>query len=294
MKNQNPKPTPTLARLGIIMVLALSLLGAKPATAPPADWPRLFRLGYVPVAGSDEPNDPFPLVGKYLSRELKIEVKMTPLENYLAVINGLRRRTLEGALLGPNAYVEAAEFGNLQPLVMELYYPGKRGYQSVLITRNGSDVRRLEDARGKVLAFTEPDSASGFLIPMLHFVRDLEVAPAGFASKVVFAGGHGAVAQGVFKNTYAVGATNEVDLARAVEELHLRMEDFRVLWTSPMIPGSPYCVRRDLPESLKSALSRALLNLKDAAVLKRLKIVGLAPVEDSEYNLIRELRKIHP
>ena len=177
---------------------------------------------------------------------------------------------------------------------MELYYPGRRGYQSVLITRRGSDIRRLEDARGKVLAFSDPDSTSGFLVPMLHFVRDLGVAPASFASKVVFAGSHGAVAKGVDEGRYAVGATNEVDLARAVEELHLKLTDFQILWTSQMIPGAPYGIRKDLPDSLKAAYRRALLNLKDPMILGKLKIVGLSPVKDSEYDIIRDLKKLNP
>jgi len=274
------------------MILVSSRLAAGPTQPPAPDWPPAFRLGYVPIGGSKDGQDPFQLMAKHLTGELGLPVKMVALENYLAVINGLKNRSLEGALLGPNAYIEAADLGGIEPAAMELYYPGHRGYQSVLITRQGSDIRRLEDAQGKILAFTDPDSASGFLVPMLHFVRDLGVAPAGFASQVVFAGSHGAVAKGVYEGRYAVGATNEVDLARAVRELNLKIADFRVLWTSQMIPGAPYCIRRDLPDSLKAAYRKALLNLKDPVLLDQLKIVGLSPVADSEYDIIRDLKKL--
>jgi phosphonate transport system substrate-binding protein len=78
-----------------------------------------------------------------------------------------------------------------------------------------------------------------------------------------------------------------------VDELHLRAEDFRVLWTSQMIPGTPYCVRKDLPPSLKSAFRQAFLNLKDEKILAALKISGFAPAADSEYQLIRDLRRLN-
>jgi len=281
------------ALLPVIVLLVSSLLAAGPAQPPPPDWPQVFRLGYVPIGTAKNGHDPFQLMGNYLTRELGIPVKMVALGNYLAVIHGLKNRSLEGALLGPNAYVEAAALTGIELAAMELYYPGHRGYQSVLITRKGSNLRRLEDARGKVLAFSDPDSTSGFLVPMLHFVRDLGVAPAGFASKVVFAGSHGAVAKGVFEGRYALGATNDVDLARAIAELNLQMTDFQVLWTSQMIPGAPYCIRKDLPDSLKAAYRRALFNLKDPMILDKLKIVGLSPVADSEYDIIRELKKLN-
>jgi phosphonate transport system substrate-binding protein len=232
-------------------------------------------------------------MGQYLTRELGLPVQMMALENYLAVIHGLKNRGLEGALLGANAYIEAADLKLVEPAAMELYYSGHRGYQSILIARRGSNFHRLEDARGKVLAFSDPDSTSGFLVPMLHFIQDLGVAPAGFASQVVFTGSHGAVVKGVNEGRYALGATNDVDLARAVAELHLQKTDFRILWTSQMIPGALYCIRKDLPDSLKTSFRQALVNLKDQAILANLKIVGLSPAADSDYNLIRDLRKLN-
>lgn len=275
--------------IGLILLFAGVVSVSAPTRA--GDQPARFRLGYVPIAGVKPADDSFQPLSQYLSREMGLSVQLVPRGNYLALIQGLKNQSLEAALLGPNAYVEAAAVVEIEPAAMEVYYPGYRGYQSIIISRAGSEVRRVEDGRGKVLAFTDPDSTSGFLVPMLHFVRDLGVAPASFAGRVVFAGSHGAVVKGVHEGRYALGATNDVDMARALAELKLPAGDFQVLWTSPMIPGAPYCLRHDLPANLKADFRRALLNLKDPALLTRMKVVGLSPVQDSDYNIIRELRK---
>jgi len=275
---------------GLLLIRHLSAAEKNPTL--PADWPRTFRLGYVAVSGGANRSDPSQVVGQYLARELKLEVKVVSYPDYLSLIGGFKARNLEGAYLGPYPYVEAAELAEVEAAVMELDPQGRRGYRSILITRTGSGIHRLEDGRGRVLAFTYPDSTSGCLIPMLHFLRDLGQPPGTFASKVVFAGTHQAVVQGVFNHSYALGATNDLDFARAVEELHLQVQEFQVLWTSPMIPGSVYAIRKDLPESFKKTLRQSLLNLKDPSLLASMKIGGFGPADNSEYTIIRQLREL--
>ena len=276
-----------------VLLLGAALLAAAPGKSrPAAEWPKEIRIGIIPETGVLKTNDPFLLFGQYLSRQLKVPVQIEARESYLSLITSCRDQSLEVAYIGPYAYVEMAEIGRVEPLVMELDTQGRRGYQSLLIARRDSGFTKVEDGRGKVLAFCDPNSTSGFFIPMLHFVSDLGVTPASFASEVVFAGGHGLVVKGVAEGRYAIGATNDVDLPRALAELGLKPEDFRVLWTSQMIPGSLYCARRDLPASLKQALGEAMINLKDKAVLSPLKIGGLALTQDADYEIIRELKKV--
>jgi len=274
-----------------ILAALLCLLAAQTST-PPADWPKVLRLGYVPVQGKSEQVDVYLLVGQHLARELNLEVKMVAKPSYLEVISELRNRAVEAANLGPYAYVEAAELAGVEAVVMELDPQGRRGYQSIIITRADAEIRSVEDARGKVLAFSDPKSTSGFLVPMLHFLQDLKTPPAVFASRVVFAGSHGAVARGVFDRRFALGATGDLDFFRALEEMNLNEKDFRVLWRSRLIPGTPYCLRKDLPQSFKTAFREAMVNMKDPETLARLKIGGFSPATDSEYNIIRELRNI--
>jgi phosphonate transport system substrate-binding protein len=278
--------------LVVVEVIALTLVGAEQGKSPPADWPQIFRFGYVPQAGNDDGKEVYDRMGQLLAREMKIELKMQPMEDYSSVIKGFRDRTLEGAYLGPYSYIEAEELLGVEAVAMELGEDGARGCYSIIITRADSGIRKLEDARGKVLAFSDPKSTTGFLVPALHFIQDLEVTPAKFASRLVFAGSHGEVMEGVFERTYHLGATNDRDFKRTIEADKMKEKDFRILWKSRVIPAGPCCVRRDLPESLKSAFRDALVNLEDESILKGLNIGGYSPVSDLEYNIIRELKKL--
>ncbi len=74
---------------------------------PCPDWPQVLHLGYFPQGGEVDQADLFPIIAQYLSSELKIEVKMMPMKTYDEIIEGLAYNILEGAFIGPFAYVKA-------------------------------------------------------------------------------------------------------------------------------------------------------------------------------------------
>jgi phosphonate transport system substrate-binding protein len=55
---------------------------------------------------------------------------------------------------------------------------------------------------------------------------------------------------------YSFGA-----LARLVAEGGLSMDQIRIVWQSPLIPFGPHAIRSDLPDELKTLLSRALRDM---------------------------------
>ena len=85
-----------------------------------------------------------------------------------------------------------------------------------------------------------------------------------------------------------LGSTNDLDLERGNGKNWDAKKDFRVLWTSGLIPGSPMAYRKDLPDSLKKALKEAFVSFKDAEGLKKLKLKGYEAADDAAYNPIRE------
>jgi len=85
-----------------------------------------------------------------------------------------------------------------------------------------------------------------------------------------------------------IASTNDLDLARGNGKAWQTDKDFQILWTSELIPGSPMACRKDLPDSLKSALKEAFLSYDDKEGLKMLKLQGYAATDDATYNPIRE------
>ena len=85
-----------------------------------------------------------------------------------------------------------------------------------------------------------------------------------------------------------MASTNDLDLLRGDGKQWDAKKDFKIIWTSELIPGSPMAYRKDLPDSLKKALSDAFLSFNDNEGLKKLKIKGYEATQDAAYNPIRD------
>jgi phosphonate transport system substrate-binding protein len=45
----------------------------------------------------------------------------------------------------------------------------------------------------------------------------------------------------------------------------VKRDDIAIVWTSDPIPGSPFCMRRDLPTDLKKRIREAFYQMRDLA-----------------------------
>ena len=78
-----------------------------------------------------------------------------------------------------------------------------------------------------------------------------------------------------------------------IEKGQVSQEDFNILWKSDLIPGSPIAARKDLPVSLKTAVTGALVSFSsDKAGLEKLQNGGFIYADDADYDVIRYLKRL--
>ncbi len=273
-----------------VLVTALALaasLAPLAARAAPADWPKQLRVGLIPTESSDHITDRYGGLARYLEAKLGIPVELQTSTDYNGVITAMQFKHVDLAYFGPKSYVEAAQRANAEAFCLEVAADGSQGYHGIIITRAGSGLKTMADLKGKTWAFTDPNSTSGTLVPTVYFVKELRIDPEKYFSKVSFSGSHEASMLVVKGGKIDGASTNDLDLERGVGKLWNK-EDFQVIWTSKLIPGSPMAYRKDLPESLRKALRDAFVELKDPAVLEPLKLKGYAATTDAAYDPIRE------
>jgi phosphonate transport system substrate-binding protein len=275
------------------LVLALCAPFSSGALADPGQWPETVRLGLIPTEGGADIVKRFQPLIDHLERTLGVKVEAQSASDYAGVITAMAHKHIDFAYLGPKSYTEAAEKANAQAVALERNKKGEPGYYGVLISRKDSGIRTLEDARGRVFAFTDPNSTSGYLVPNVLFYRDLKVDPRDYFKEVKFSGSHGASILAVKNGSIEVAATNNKDLDRMAEKGQAAWDDFNILWKSELIPGSPMCVRSDLPESLKAAFAGALMMFNaNKQGLEKLQIGGYLPADDTTYDVIRYLKQL--
>lgn len=275
----------------LILTAGLALLAGTALAQDKAGWPKTVRFGIIPTEESSATLAKWQPFFDYLGKTLGVEVKPQVGADYTAVILAMQNKQLDVAYFGPKSYVDAAERAGAEAVVKDNTVKGGLGYHSIIISKKGGAVGSITAAKGKNFAFVDPESTSGYLIPLTYVLNTLKTKPDAYFGRVIFAGSHENAILAVLNGTVDAAATNDADMANAVKKGAVKADDFNVLWTSPDIPNGPTAVRKDLPASFKAALKTAMLNYKDPSGLDKLGLKSWVAASDADYNPIREAGK---
>jgi len=274
--------------LKAVVMLALIICIPAAVLAAPADWPKKLTIGVIPTESTSHLTDRYENLRRYLEKKLGIPVELKTSTDYAGVITAMQFKHVDLALMGPKSYVEAAQRANADCFAMQVEEDGTKGYHGIIIARKGSGINSVKDAKGKVWAFTDPHSTSGTLVPTVYFVKDLKIEPEKYFSKVIYSGSHEASMLAVKSGKVDLAATSDINMDRGNGTFWNKEKDFTIIWTSRLIPGSTMAYRKDLSDSLKTALKDAFLTYNDKAGLSQLKLKGYVAVTDDVYDPIRE------
>lgn len=244
------------------------------------DWKQDYQVVKFGILSGENEKDriarytPFE---EYLERELGVEVEIFTAGAYDGVIQALGADQIEFAFLGSSSYAAAytATDGGVIPLVSRLQNDGSTGYYSVVVTRCDSGLNDLASLEGKVLAFADPDSTSGYAVPYFNIAK--EVDPKTYFSAIPFSGSHEAGVAGVVQGTFDAAATymtNETSgvIPRMVEKGMIAEGEACPIWKSPEITSGPLTARSNLPQGLIEAMRTAVMEVpeKDPAAFKEM------------------------
>jgi len=253
------------------LLSATALLApAGAATAQPAsNWRATFPtvgFGILSVESQGATVTRFSEFPAYFRAKLGVDCRIFQATDYAGVVQALTGGQIPMARLGPASYASAwiDSNGAVEPLVTWYAPTGQAGYYSVLIVRSDSPFQKLEDLRGKTLAWADPNSTSGYLVP-LAALRSQNIEPARYFSRTVFSGGHEQSVLGVLNGNFDAAFTWTADddafgqLRMMIDRGVLQRERIRVILQSPLIPNPPICVRKDLPAAMKADLTTFFL-----------------------------------
>jgi phosphonate transport system substrate-binding protein len=283
----------------VLAVLLLSVLvAAGAARAADPSWPKEITFALLSTESAPEIVRRWGPILAQLQKDLGITVKHTVATDYRGTIEALRFKKAEIGWLGPKAYVEATNnnYANVDAIAQVRNENGSLGYRACLIVHADSDIFSPEDIAGKTFAFNDPNSTSGYLVPMTFFLNELSIDPKKHFSKVTFSGSHEASIHSVAHKKVEVASTNVPDMQQITREGKVGRGDLRVIWVSKLIPLDPIVVRKDLPASLRQAVAESLMSMKDrspeafanaGSYFKG----GFVPATDAKYQVIREMNE---
>ncbi|MBB4064839.1 phosphonate ABC transporter substrate-binding protein [Gellertiella hungarica] len=252
-------------------VALLSLMGAAHA-----EDLKEFRIGLIGGENEADRLRNHQCLVEKLPAVLGVEkVSLFPAADYDGVIQGLLGGTLDFAELGASGFAKIylAKQDAVQPILTTVQTDGSKGYYSIMVARKDSGITKLEDLKGKKLGFADPDSTSGYLVPLVSLPKDIGMPVKEFFAETGFGGGHENLVLEVLKGTFDAGTTfgsgvgefktgyTSGNLKKMVDKGILNMDDLVELWRSPMIPNGPLVVRTSLNDEMKAKFKQFMMDL---------------------------------
>src|ERR671919_1360164 len=284
-----------LRLLGLVVVVVLAMAAVTPAQD--ASWPKELTFALLSTENAAEITRRWGPIIAQLEKDLRVRVKHVTATDYRGTIEALKFKKAEIGHLGPKSSMEAAtnNYANVEPIAQLQLANGSLGYRSCLIVHSESDMFSPEDTAGKTFAFNDPNSTSGYLVPMTFFLMEMGIDPKEHFSKLTFSGSHEASILAVANKKVDVASTNLPDIQQMTREGKVPRGAVRVIWVSKLIPNDPIVVRKDLPDSLKQAIQQSLTTMKaknpEVFVAGGAWIGGFVKVDDAAYQIIRDLNE---
>ncbi|WP_449429767.1 putative selenate ABC transporter substrate-binding protein [Pseudomonas putida] len=220
-----------------------------------------LRVSAIPDEAPTELLRKFKPLGDYLSKQLGMEVKFVPVADYPAVVESLASDRLDMAWLGGFTFVQVhLKDPTATPLVQR---EQDAQFTSKFITANPA-VKSLADLKGKSFAFGSISSTSGSLMPRYFMLKQDNIKPESYFSRVAYSGAHDATVAWVQAGKVDGGVLNASVWQKLVDAGKVDTSKVKVFATTPTYYDYNWTVRGNMDPALKDKIKQAFLALDPA------------------------------
>ena len=264
--------TTTTAAVVAVMLIA--------TTAANADWRTQYptiNFGVLTLENQMTTVDRYNIYIAYAEKKLGVKIKLFQASDYAGVGQALIAGHLQMARIGGAGYASVWLDCNgcIEPSVTTEGLDGTTGYLSILTVRTDSPYQSLQDLKGKSIAFADPNSTSGYIVPMVMLTK-AAIDPDKFFGKTSFSGGHEqsviALLKGTYDAVYTWTAKNDSfgNLRMMMDKGLLKRDQVRIIGTSDPIRNPLLAVRPDLPAQMKKDIAQMYFDMatENQAVLR--------------------------
>lgn len=228
---------------------------------------------------------------QYLEQKMGRSVELVMRKSYREVMDLLGSGRIDFAWICGFPYIQAREPESIKLLTVPVYR-GKPRYQSYIIVPQNSPYKHFSDLKGKIFAFSDPDSNSGFLYPLTLMVEKNE-RPETYFRQTFFTFNHAETVQAVSEQFADGGAVDSY----IWEYLAIFQPDItektRIIKKSPSFGFPPIVsrlgVKADTVALMKNTLENMHQDTAGKSLLGQLKLDKFGHYSDSLFNGIRAM-----
>lgn len=219
----------------------------------PEEGPRIV-VGRIPSENPMKAIQAMQPLMRLMEERLGTRVQPASARDYDDFIAKMAEGKYDIAFLAPLAYVQARERTGYEAILRPVR-DGSDSYTSIIIARTDGPIRTIADLRGRTFAFTDEKSASGYIFPRAHLLRE-GIDPDRDLRRVAFVGGHDNVVLNVYRREYDAGAVFRDARPRALDGDMAKVEELRIVATTKPIPNEPIAVSPRLRQEDPALVAR--------------------------------------
>jgi phosphonate transport system substrate-binding protein len=277
-----------LVALILLSVLSLALAGCGTPELGTEDNP--IVMSFVPSGDTQDIIASGDQIAQMITDKTGLVVEATVGTDFAAVREAMGAGQAHIGWLNTFNYILANEKYDVDVgLVTERF--GSTTYVGQLNVRADSGITTLEDLKGKVMCWVDPNSTSGYIIPRIMLQAN-GIDPDTDFAQTVEAGSHNNVITAVYNGDCDVGASYD-DARSSIEEDFPDVKDVVVvLATTTEIPNDSVAFYKDFPADTREQVVNALLEISgseegQAALETLYSIEALVKADDTFYDAFR-------
>src|SRR5215831_8261443 len=227
----------------------------------PSKWvdPATLIFAYTPV---EDPAVYAKVWKGFLEHMEKVtgkKVQFFPVQSNAAQIEAMRAGRLHVAGFNSGSNPIAVACAGFKPFAIMASEDGSYGYEMEIITYTGSAIEKVQDLKGKKLAFVQETSNSGYKAPSAILKTEFGLeAKKDF--EPVFSGKHDNSILGVANKDYPAAAIANEVMTRMIARGVIKADQIKSIYKSQTFPTTGYGVVYNLKPELQEKIKQAFFS----------------------------------
>jgi phosphonate transport system substrate-binding protein len=257
----------------IVLLLAALVFSDAKAQVPQGLENKTITLGAVSTINEKEIENHFRDFVLYVARKLSplpvIEGKVVVAPTLPDLARLLEQNKVDFYMESAYPTYVVNNVHDAGKLLLRRWQRGKAEYQSLIFSKKDSGIDSLQDLRGKIIAFEDPESTSGHFLPRFFLIKrgfkmvetnkpDAKSSPPeiGF----IFAYSQAKLVEAVLTQQVAAGAFSDDDYAKLSEQ---QRADINILAQTEMLPRHLVSVRKNMDPALAIRIEKILVTMSE-------------------------------
>ncbi len=212
---------------------------------------------------------------------------------YAEVRRALERGDVDVALICTGVYIHSDLRHRIDLIARPVFEDGLY-YRSAFIVRSDSGIDSLHQLKDTVLAYTDPESHTGYLVPR-YLIHGIGHDPDDFYRQTIFTGSHDRSIKAVAMGTVDAAAIDHLVLESIQQRNPGLASQVKVIYKSDTFGAPPVAAPAELNQGLRDELKKALLQMHTSEegreILSDIGIKKFVPARPEHYKSAIRIRK---